>query len=67
MPLKELTNAVNGICTEMDLLLNQMIISVDLAQEIFQHLIKKYSKNIGKADPDHIADIFVSRMQQQVE
>lgn len=56
---KELMNAVNGICTEIDLLLHPSILSADRVKAMFRHLLHVYSKTNGKEDPDNMEDVFV--------
>lgn len=58
---------VNGLCYAVDLLLHPSILSTGKVQAMFRQLLDVYSQTNGKADPDHIADVFVIRVQQHIE
>lgn len=60
-------NAVNGLCSAVDSLLGTSILSTGKVQETFRKLLDAYSQTNGKADPDHIADVFVIRVQQHID
>lgn len=60
-----LSNAVNGLCEAIEIILHPKIMSAGRVQEMFLQLPKIYSQNNGRADPDHMADVFLIRIQQQ--
>lgn len=52
-----LSNAVNGLCEEILMLLHPKIMSAGRVQDMFRQLLNIYSKNNVKADPDNMAYI----------
>lgn len=62
-----LMNAVNGLCTTIDIMLHPPILSADRVPAMLRHLLYIYPNTNGKATPDQMADLFVISMQKQVE
>lgn len=62
-----LMNAVNGLCTEIHLLIYPSILSPDYLQAIYMHLLHIYSNTNGKAYTGNMADEIRLRMQQHVD
>lgn len=65
--LAALRNAVNGICVAIDLLLHPSIIFADRVQSMFRNLLNAYSQTNGNADPHHMAEVLLIRVQQHME
>lgn len=64
--IPELVNAVNGICIALDSLFHPSILAVDRVQDMFRHNSHIYCQTNGKEDPEHMADVFIIRKQQQI-
>lgn len=60
-------NAVNGLCTVIDMFLHTSILSTERVKDMFRNLLRIYFKKIGTADPDHMVDVLIIRMQQHME
>lgn len=64
--LTPLLNAVNGIYAAIDLLIHKSIVSADRVKASFLKPLNPYTNKKKKEYTDHMANVFVIRMQNQL-